>query len=440
MFNFDNLRPEWVSSRSRDRMKAPPPVSAYASTGDVSSVGVMSRMGSMSEKIDQFLSVVQRCEDDLREEYEFRRRRMEEKKMLARAPWAGIRRSVSSISNYSGHNNNNNNKQLCTPTRSSSSNSKRKPSSSSTTHISARSFNVSETDSPSVMRKKKKKKRPMTASATAASKAYNSNTRPPALITERWASTPSLNRPPPAMRRQATPTSSMVSRSSLNPRTRGGQRSVTATPPPPSVNIDHVQSSLKSNRNYQPPRRRRLVKKKSKVRQKEADDDDYEDDFEKEVDDGGNCENGGDEADDDDDEEEEEDDAAGMMLFTKQWIDDQAVRGMVRQKALNEGGGSTNRGDKESSKDSAYGYSGGENSRLATREPTPDTQQQYNMYGSLRRRRQQHQQQPPPSSSNRRLSGRGDSLRTTGTSFNGTSRELDSEDEKSSAYVNFVTR
>ena len=39
--------------------------------------------------------------------------------------------------------------------------------------------------------------------------------------------------------------------------------------------------------------------------------------------------------------------------------------------------------EKESSKDSAYGYSGGENSRLATREPTPDAWQIKQQEGTI---------------------------------------------------------
>ena len=64
----------------------------------------------------------------------------------------------------------------------------------------------------------------------------------------------------------------------------------------------------------------------------------------------------------------------------------QAQRGIARQRAMQDGkyrrGNQTNNEntshnfhEKESSKDSAYGYSGGENSRLATREPTPDAWQ-----------------------------------------------------------------
>ena len=58
------------------------------------------------------------------------------------------------------------------------------------------------------------------------------------------------------------------------------------------------------------------------------------------------------------------------------WLYDQAIRGRARQKAaeaLKMNQKLIGYQEKESSKDSAYGFSGGENSRLHTREPTPDT-------------------------------------------------------------------
>ena len=77
-----------------------------------------------------------------------------------------------------------------------------------------------------------------------------------------------------------------------------------------------------------------------------------------------------------------------QMIANKKeaWLYDQAIRGRARQKAgqailqhqqtssnnlLRKGCGGYQ--EKESSKDSAYGFSGGENSRQHTREPTPDT-------------------------------------------------------------------
>ena len=58
------------------------------------------------------------------------------------------------------------------------------------------------------------------------------------------------------------------------------------------------------------------------------------------------------------------------------WLYDQAIRGRARQKAvkaLKMNQKIIGYQEKESSKDSAYGFSGGETSRLHTREPTPDT-------------------------------------------------------------------
>ena len=72
-----------------------------------------------------------------------------------------------------------------------------------------------------------------------------------------------------------------------------------------------------------------------------------------------------------------------VNIFTLEAYLYQAQRGIARQRAMQETAvkyrrresRSHNFHEKESSKDSAYGYSGGENSRLATREPTPDAWQ-----------------------------------------------------------------
>ena len=138
----------------------------------------------------------------------------------------------------------------------------------------------------------------------------------------------------------------------------------------------HVASKVKQDRNYQPPRRKRqqsllsstnpsFNQKKSLERQAATvRDDEYGDDFE---------------ADEEDENEivaEEED----LIAKKKEaWLYDQAIRGRARQKAALELKNHQNHKqilgyqEKESSKDSAYGFSGGENSRLHTREPTPDT-------------------------------------------------------------------
>ncbi len=417
--------------------------------------------------------MVERCEAELREEFEMRRRRVEDRKLLSRSPWL-YRRSVSSSASNLGGGGGAQGRSAS----SSGAGNFRKPSSSST-HISGRSLNVSEVSSPkpktaarATSSAKKKKKKPKSASSSA-SKLYGDPSKPPSVITERW---PPQQSPAMMAKRGPTPTSSTAgSRLTMTVRSsrarQYGAKQPAPPPPTPSVNIDGVQSKLKSDRNYQPPRRKKIPpgrrKKKTLGRQQshfkddddeDGDEEDYEDDFEKEEE---NDDQGGEDADDDeDDDEDEEEDAAGM-LRTKRWIDEQVERGMVRQKAAlmaqQQNNPSANGGiygrthDKESSKDSAYGYSGGE-SRLATREPTPDTQQQQQQQYQQRRRSQALQRE---GSHNRppRLNTAGPSTKRRGgglgrqTSLNGTatvtggSRDLmDSEDEKSSAYVEFVTR
>jgi hypothetical protein len=77
------------------------------------------------------------------------------------------------------------------------------------------------------------------------------------------------------------------------------------------------------------------------------------------------------------------------LRMTRRWVDDQVARGVVRQKAVSAWRKASNEShDKASSQDSAYGFSGGE-SRLQTREPTPETV----LLLQKRRIRQQQQQQ-----------------------------------------------
>jgi hypothetical protein len=147
-------------------------------------------------------------------------------------------------------------------------------------------------------------------------------------------------------------------------------------------------SKLRQDRNYQPPRRRQVQQTivvtnnnnksiinsnnlknefRSSRNNAKSMEDDYCEDFEEE-----------DEDEDEDEDEEEDEDTDQVVAKQKEaWLYDQAIRGRARQKAA-EALNSQQKScigyqEKESSKDSAYGYSGGENSRLHTREPTPDT-------------------------------------------------------------------
>ena len=134
-----------------------------------------------------------------------------------------------------------------------------------------------------------------------------------------------------------------------------------------SFDTSKAMSKLKSDRNYQPPRRKKAIQQstnstfslqqKKELKRKEPIEDEYENDF-----------------------EDDEDDNADQLLAKQKeaWLYDQAIRGRARQKAAEALRHHNQKNilgyqEKESSKDSAYGFSGGENSRLHTREPTPDT-------------------------------------------------------------------
>ena len=147
----------------------------------------------------------------------------------------------------------------------------------------------------------------------------------------------------------------------------------------PSFNPEQVTSKLKQDRNYQPPRRKTQQQQQHQpnqdgrntfARQENARNctEEYNDDFELEDDE---------DDDDDDDCNEDTDDHQIIAKKKEAWLYDQAIRGRARQKAaealkMNQKMIGYPQ-EKESSKDSAYGFSGGENSRLHTREPTPDT-------------------------------------------------------------------
>ena len=134
--------------------------------------------------------------------------------------------------------------------------------------------------------------------------------------------------------------------------------------PVPAFSVEDVTSKLKGDRNYQPPRRKRVQQRpmqqsRSLTRQETIKStEEYNDDFEEE------------------DDVNERDDEDMITKKKEAWLYDQAIRGRARQKAaqaMKMNQKISGYQEKESSKDSAYGFSGGENSRLHTREPTPDT-------------------------------------------------------------------
>ncbi len=383
---------------------------------------------AVAGKIDRFLDVVEQCEVELREEYEARKRSVDSRRRL---PW---HRSVSSVSNLTQSDS-----PITTNVGGGGGGAHNKKTLSS--YLSTFQ-DISEVSS------RTNKRKSLTATARIYAKPLLTHIspvdvrrRPPsvAAATATTATTPTT-----WTRKKKTPNKPMSSR---RPPSSSSTTAKSQVPKPLKafnrvVESDYglpdtskVQSKLKEDRlNYQPPRRKRLVKKvaKKKVNNQsnntsKSSSNDYEEDFEAniegvDVDHGVAAASGvvvadnGAEA----DEEEEEEEGRDIML-TRQWINDQAARGITRQKALQGNGNSSSNyyhpfDEKESSKDSAYGYSGGE-SRLATREPTPE----YRLRG------------------NTGSKGRPPSL-SAANAFK-TSRELlDSEDEKSSAYVGYVTR
>ena len=179
--------------------------------------------------------------------------------------------------------------------------------------------------------------------------------------------------PAPAVRAApaaAVPTSSRARRPATRQQSFGGKK----TPVP--IDTHHVVSKLKQDRNYQPPRQKKLVSQaveagrerqsgpqrqhQHQQHQSSSDNaDDYEDDFEAEPDDL-------------EDEEEGTDSDTAMMKSKQAWLFDQFRRVRARQRAALMVKRQESGAEKASSKDSAYGYSCGETSRLHTREPTPD--------------------------------------------------------------------
>ena len=128
---------------------------------------------------------------------------------------------------------------------------------------------------------------------------------------------------------------------------------------PPAYDRAKVSSRLTQDRNYQPPRRKQQsVQKELTSQDTLKTTNSAEDDY------------GGDDFEEDEEEEDDEDTDRALAKQKEAWLFDQAIRGRARQKAAEALKSSIQ--EKESSKDSAYGFSGGENSRLHTREPTPD--------------------------------------------------------------------
>ena len=291
---------------------------------------------NMSDKIDEFLKVVQRCEAELQEEYEVRRQRI-----LSRTRQNAIARNRSISSSLA-----NSDRVSLASRKTSMMSSVSQQNLSSTTRNKKISSKV-----PNTSRKQQQPPRPP-SSMLSASKVYGNNKKAA-------TPTPTGNKRPLSRPQSSRPMMMRPSSSSAAAGSRPAAKHLIQEYPLPDTS--KIISRLRQDRNYQPPRIRKkvAVSKKNHSKRKQQSND-YEDDFEEEE-----------EADDDDDngdadDDEEAEDRDMIMSKTKQWLDDQRQRGMARQRAMA-------RYEKDSSKDSAYGFSGGETSRHQTREPTPDT-------------------------------------------------------------------
>lgn len=151
-------------------------------------------------------------------------------------------------------------------------------------------------------------------------------------------------------------------------------------PEPKPVDVTKVRSKLRTDRNYQPPKKLR-EERPWKTPEKDGTATPAQEatgfNTVPEPEDVHRRDDSNEDADGEDQEEHDEDEDE-IVDKNFAWIYDQAIRGWARQRAASKLKTVLQRSnesnlEKESSKDSAYGFSGGETSRLQTREPTPDT-------------------------------------------------------------------
>ena len=179
-------------------------------------------------------------------------------------------------------------------------------------------------------------------------------------------STP-VSAPPLSIRRS-------LSSASFRHQTQPNKRSMTKSPKAADIGQvapKVVNSKLRQDRNYQPPRAKKKVASRAGSRLSGSQQFGAKNDVIR-----GRSDEDLDEYDYDEEEEDEEKEL--YMAERRAWLYDQAIRGRMRQRAASQINRWHNQDvigkhEKESSKDSAYGLSGGETSRHQTREPTPDT-------------------------------------------------------------------
>ena len=337
---------------------------------------------NMSNKIDQFLHIVKKFEGDLDEGLSFQSQRLEAPKSQQ-----GWKRSASSFSNMSAGN---------------SSNIQMHQNISDTTLNPPERYVQEQQPQKYQPRKKVASKLSSRSSSAAAMKAYGgeSSSRLSPSTTKRGRSqSPIIKRPSSShnsrissfcAKRTVAVSQPPSSSTSIQPTQKHflGKRAIPTFPLPDTSRV--ISKLLNDRSNYQPPRPKRAPMKVNRKRNPIKPPSDHESEYEDDFEDGDQEEDGTygrefygksfeDSSIHEGEKGEEINEEERTMLMTKRWLDDQALRGIARRRALVKS--KSELLDKESNKDSAYDFSGGE-SRLQTREPTPDTyfQHQQNLW------------------------------------------------------------
>jgi len=206
--------------------------------------------------------------------------------------------------------------------------------------------------------------------------------------------TASVSKVSPQMKPRIRPASAKPSTSGPNKTNNAKRKQLNSRPQsknntrPASAAVSHlslvpdVESRVRYSRNYQAPRRKKIVKEEQQIPVKTSEAhiiEEYEADFDSDEYEEVNIIN-----------TETNDEETEIDNHREAWLVEQAERGRARQRALmmrsentKVSGNTKHRNEisfreKESSRDSAYGFSA--DSRMPTREPTPDSRMQSSQY------------------------------------------------------------
>ena len=381
---------------------------------------------SLNDRIGHFLSVVSKCETELHNEYEDRRRKLEARKrrtavggdsttftarstsVSSRRTWNTQQNTITPRSGRTGRTASSIYSDINTRRQ----NQRPPPMKAFAVEEQQRRIGRSRSSTPLARTKSKVPATTVTSASTVSkgqrigrnrpgSAAVSNNVRPESGGTNNSRSRSNNSRlsngggvrpgsavvKRPDSKMSSAKRSVVSSNNTMNSRFSRSSPNVKEYPIP---DTSKVRSRLKQDRNYQPPRNTRRPNSSSVPRTKsnklKANHNrrnggyHYEDDFEKE-------DNETDLEEEEGYGDDDEDDGRPDMSFTRRWLNEQAERGAARQRAIHMNSSNTAAGksrygsgnnkassyDKESSQDSAYGFSGGEQSKLHTREPTPDT-------------------------------------------------------------------